>query len=142
MSKLLLAPLLLLSIAAAEPSTDEAAIRSTEAVWHGAATADNLEPLLAEDFVRPMPNGLIWTKEQQIAWLRDRPPAPGLSGKPQRLDVRIYGDTAVATGVAVVLDPAGRELDATIFTNVYVKRAGNWQMVSAHRSSVTRPPTR
>ena len=139
---IMLAPLLMLSVAATAPNGDEAAIRAAESVWHGAATAENLSTILADDFVRPMPNGLIWTKEHQIAWLRDRPAPPGLTGKPQRLDVRIYGDSAVATGVAVVLNSAGQEVDATIFTDVYIKRAGRWQMVSAHRSPVTRPQAR
>ena len=133
MSRFLLAPMLLSSIAATVPSTDEAAIRSAETVWHGAATAENLEPLLAEDFVRPMPSGQMWSKAEQIAWLRDRPAPAGFTGRTERLDVRLFGDTAVATGVAVVLDPGGREVDRTIFTNVYVKRSGRWLMVSAQR---------
>jgi hypothetical protein len=94
--------------------------------------------LLADDFVRPMPNGQIWGKAEQIAWLRDRPAPPGFTGKTERLDVRIYGEAAVATGIAVILDPAGNEVDRTIFTDVYAKRGGTWLMVSAQRGPVTR----
>ena len=136
--KLLYSPLLLLSVAATPHSGDEAAIRAAEAVWHGSANAENLSGLLADDFARPMPSGQIWGKTEQIAWLRDRPAPPGFTGKTERLDVRVYGDAAVATGIAVILDPSGKEVDRTIFTDVYAKRDGRWLMVSAQRGPVTR----
>jgi hypothetical protein len=136
--KRIYAPLLLLSVAATQPSADESAIRTAEAVWHGSATAENLAGLLAEDFARPMPSGQIWGKNEQIAWLKDRPAPPGFTGKTERLDVRLYGDAAVATGIAVIFDPSGKEVDRTIFTDVYTKRGGKWLMVSAQSGPVTR----
>jgi len=126
------------ALPAVSPSPEEAAIRSAEAIWHGPATAENLANLLADDFVRPMPNGQIWGKAEQLAWLKDRPAPAGFAGKAERLDVRLFGKTAVATGIAVVLDPTGKEVDRTIFTDVYVKRGGRWQMVSAQRGPVAK----
>ena len=134
--RMLLAPLLAFALVANAPATDEAAIRTAEGIWHGSATAESLATLLADDFIRPMPSGQLWGKAEQIAWLRDRPAPPGFTGKTERLDIRIYGATAVATGVAVVLDPTGQEVDRTIFTDVYVKRGGKWLMVSAQRGPV------
>ena len=136
--RILLAPLLAVALVANAPATDEAAIRAAESVWHGSATAESLAALLADDFVRPMPSGQIWGKAEQIAWLRDRPAPAGFTGKTERLDVRIYGDAAIATGIAVVLDPAGKEVDRTIFTDVYAKRGDKWLMISAQRGPVTR----
>ena len=140
--RFLLAPLVLLAIAAAPPVPDEAVIRAAEAIWHGSATADILDDLLADDFVRPMPSGQIWGKAEQLAWLKDRPAPAGFSGRTERLDVRLFGKFAIATGTAIILDPTGKEADRTIFTDVYAKRGGKWQMVSAQRGPVAKAQPR
>ena len=142
MARHLLAPLLLLTMAAASPANDEAAIRAAEQIWHGSGTADAVAGILADDFVRPMPSGEMWDKARQVGWLRERAPPAGFTGKIERLDLRLYGKVGVATGVALVLDPAGKEVDRTIFTDVYAKRGGRWQMVSAQRGAVARPANR
>ena len=122
--------------ASAAGEDDRSAIAGLEAQWYGALTAQVAGELLAEDFARPMANGQIWSKAEQIAWLRDRPPVPGPTGRVERLDTRFYGEVAVATGIATIVGPEGRELDRNMFTDVYVKRDGRWQMVSAQRTQV------
>lgn len=48
--------------------------------------------------------------------------------------VALYGDTAVVTGKAfVVVERAGADVQIRLqFTNVWVKRAGKWRMVTWH----------
>jgi hypothetical protein len=49
-------------------------------------------------------------------------------------DRELYGDTAVVTGKAfVVVVREGADVPIRVqFTNVWVKRAGKWRMVSWH----------
>lgn len=90
-----------------------------------------LEKVLAEDLFYCHSNGLIDTKTSFIQSIKD--------GKltyqemnVEELKVRIYGKTAVITGVcgAKVLSN-GQQLNTRFrFTDVYVKNKVGWQMVS------------
>jgi len=51
-------------------------------------------------------------------------------------NVRIYGNTAVATGKATltVHDRSGDSSGQSYFTRVWVKQMGHWQLVANHQS--------
>lgn len=115
---------------------DRHAIVALEALWHTSADTALLDQALDDDFARPMANGDIWDKATQIAWVRQHPPPPGFDSRIDRLDVRFYADTAIATGVVTVRDPGGREVDRNVFTDVYVRRDGAWRLVNAQRTQV------
>lgn len=52
--------------------------------------------------------------------------------------MRLDGGDAVADGV-VALDSSGRALSRSAFTDVFVKRDGHWQAVSAQEDVVAEP---
>ena len=117
-------------------AADRASIETLSRLWHEGAPADRLKPVLAEDFVRPMANGQMWGRRQQLDWLRDRPPPPGFTGHIEQSALRLFGDVAVMSGTATIRDGAGQEVDRNVFTDVYVRRQGAWQLVSAQRTQV------
>jgi hypothetical protein len=67
--------------------------------------------------------------------------APGMRVEPFEpfdVQVRLYGDTAVVTGRMRQRFVLGgiRYANDVRYTDVYVKRKGKWQIVSAHASTV------
>ncbi len=113
------------------PSSDESqrAVIDLENRW--LQSEDNptaLETILADDFVHVLPVGFV-TKKQQIAYVRSHPRPAGESRHFEGLNVRVYGDAAVATGVVVAT--ATSEVRRTLFTDVFVKRNGRWQAVNS-----------
>ena len=116
---------------------EDAAIASLVAEWHAGADADWVEAHADETFLRPMPSGQMWTKADQVKWLRDRPAAPpGVKAVLSDLRLRFFGETAVATGLASLVGSDGATLDRNVFTDVYVRRGRDWRLVSAQRTQV------
>lgn len=90
-----------------------------------------LDKVLAEDLYYCHSNGLIDNKTSFVQSIKD--------GKltyqemvPEELKVRVYGKTAVITGVcAAKVLSNGQQLNTRFrFTDVYVKNKAGWQMVS------------
>ncbi|MCA0229089.1 MAG: nuclear transport factor 2 family protein [Bacteroidetes bacterium] len=90
-----------------------------------------LDKVLAEDLYYCHSNGLIDTKASFVQSIKD--------GKltyqemiPEDLKVRVYGKTAVITGMcAAKVLSNGQQLNTRFrFTDVYVKNKAGWQMVS------------
>jgi hypothetical protein len=54
------------------------------------------------------------------------------------MNVRIYGDTAVVTGINVLKETLrGRDIGGTFrFTDTFVRRGGAWQCVAGHSSKM------
>jgi hypothetical protein len=106
-----------------------------------------MERIESDDFVIVQTNGELYTKADEIANLKK--PAP--PGTPSQLTtegskVRIYGDTAIITGIFIQKGvrnsgpEKGKEFTTRErYTDVYVKRDGRWQVVSSHLTAV-RPP--
>ena len=103
--------------------------------------ADALGTLLAPDFVCVGPLGFVLDKEQYLAGRR--------SGDLQQrafawedVRVRVYGETAVAVGSQVQQttyqghDASGRFRA----TQVAVRQAEGWRLVSLHLSPIGQPP--
>jgi ketosteroid isomerase-like protein len=71
--------------------------------------------------------------------LRQFAAAPtGWSMEPGDLDVKVYGDTAILTGVLKVT-PAGASAPARTsrFRKVFIRRHGRWYMVSLQGARLT-----
>lgn len=86
-----------------------------------------LKLLLSDDFSNVSSNGRLLNKKGYIADVKDMTIA---SLKTDDLEVRLYGDTAVAVGVLVVLYRNGNS-DYYFYTRVYAWKNDKWQMVSA-----------
>ena len=89
------------------------------------------EKYLADDFVRIPPNGAVFTKSDVVN--ANRAAKSGLEAQDlSDIKIRIYGNTAVATGI---LNSKGRSplgygaVQQSRWTRVFVKRGGNWQCV-------------
>src|SRR5436190_22007758 len=126
------------------PERDRAALVALENEWlaneHNAAA---LERILASDFVHPLPTGDFITKAQHIAFSSAHPPPANRKQHFDQLRVRVYGDVGIVTGVGVATEEKGPsqtgendEVDRTVFTDVFVWRAGRWQAVNAQENAV------
>ena len=122
---------------------DRQALVGLENEWlkseHDAAA---LERILAPDFVHPVPTGDFLTKAQHIYYSTKYPPPAGLRQRFEQLNARVYGDVGVVNGIVVTSDGQGREVDRTIFTDVFTWRGGRWQAINAQENRVEKrqPP--
>ena len=121
-------------------SSDEVELIRLERVWNDAhvnGDADALDGLWAEDLTVTVPNMQVITKQSAIAIAR--------SGRVKfkryetsDVRVRLYGDAAVLTGIVErtrVLN--GQDVnDKWRFTKMYIRRAGKWQVVAWHASTI------
>lgn len=121
-------------------SSDEVELVRLERVWNDAhvnGDVDALDRLWAEDLTVTVPNMQVITKQSAIAIAR--------SGRVKfkryetsDVRVRLYGDAAVLTGIVErtrVLN--GQDVnDKWRFTKMYIRRAGKWQVVAWHASTI------
>jgi len=116
---------------------DKEALIELENAWlvgeHDAAV---LERVLAPDFVHPVVSGDFLTKAQHIYYSSKRQPPPNLKQSFDQLHVRLYGDVGIVNGIVVTSDRAGKALDRSIFTDVFVYREGRWQAINAQENKV------
>lgn len=92
-----------------------------------------LEPILSEDFVYRSPEGEVGRAD----FLKNINAIPGriLSVEGKDLRVRLFGETAVLTGVqlSVVRTDDGKELESLVaFTDIFVRRNRRWRLAFAH----------
>jgi ketosteroid isomerase-like protein len=93
-----------------------------------------LAPLLADDFIYRTHFG---AEADKAAFLESVTsfPVEILSLRGEELKVNVYGDTAVLTGVQIAeaRPPEGEtEESAVAFTDVFLRRNGQWLMVLAY----------
>jgi ketosteroid isomerase-like protein len=131
---LLIASLILLLPARAANRTIEAEVIAAEQSRVTALIQDDfaaLDRLLSDDLTYTHSNALVDSKAQYIESLRSgRLKYKALDHEQQH--VRVYGDTAVLTGLTRVYSIyQGQEGRPTLrFTIVYVKKSGRWQMAA------------
>jgi len=95
---------------------------------------DALENILAPDFLHVLAAGII-TKEQQLKFLRDHSAPKQQSERHfEDLHVRVYGTVGIVNGV--VIETADGAEHKTLFTDVFARRQGKWQAVSAQELPV------
>src|SRR5262245_33929632 len=122
---------------------DKAALIELENTWlKGEHTAAVLERMLAPDFVHPVVTGDFLTKSQHIYYSTRRLPPANLRQSFDQLNVRLYGDVGIVNGIVLTSDKDGKQLDRTIFTDVFAYREGRWQAINAQENRVEqlKPP--
>jgi ketosteroid isomerase-like protein len=121
------------------PENDRKAVETVEREWL-AHESDRpwLERFLAADFAHPVPQGLVLTKQQQVDWAVSHPRPANRIARFEEVSIRVYGDTAIATGIVNAGGLGSGDSSRTIFTDVFVYRDGRWQAVNA-QENVIRP---
>ena len=102
------------------------------------ADAAALDRIYANDFIGIGPSGTVRTKAQVIADFTSGD-LKFQSITTDDVQVRVYGDTAVETGLSTMI---GQDRGKTVprdtrFTRVWVKQQGHWRLVANHYSSQT-----
>jgi hypothetical protein len=113
-------------------------IQALEQEWLQARDGATLERILAADFVHPVPSGALLTKAQHIAWVTTHPRPASTALSFETLRVRVYGSVALANGIVIARAP-GHPPQRTVFTDVFVHRAGRWQAINAQENIVAAP---
>jgi ketosteroid isomerase-like protein len=96
--------------------------------------AATLEPMLADDFCYRTHFGAETDKAGFLQSIVSTP-FEILSLHGEELNVNVYGDTAVLTGVQIAeaRPPEGEKEESVVaFTDVFVRRDGRWLMVLAY----------
>jgi ketosteroid isomerase-like protein len=104
-----------------------------QAQIHADATA--LDRIYAADFIGVGPSGTVRTKPQVISDFTSGE-LKFQSISTDEVQVRVYGDTAVETGLSTMI---GQDKSKTVprdtrFTRVWVKQQGRWRLVANHYS--------
>ena len=97
-----------------------------------------LNRIIADDFLGTGPRGTTVSKKDVIPREGSAAEGHGLSISGQDIKVRVFGDTAIATGRGVPKTQEQEERPELRFTIVFVRRADSWQMVAGHLSAVPR----
>jgi ketosteroid isomerase-like protein len=120
----------------------EKAIAALENQWLQSQKTNNpdlVAPLLADKFISTGADGKVTNKAQALA---DAKASKFGSAENEDLQVTVFGDTAIATGLWVGkgTDENGKPLDAhDRWTDTWVKMpSGKWQCVASHSSPVTK----
>lgn len=127
------------SSASPQPKEDvEQVLTKIERDWADAILKKDIatiERIVAEDCIFIVPDGRILTRAQTNEELRAGVWSPE-SLAYENMKVRVFGDAAVVTALQIEKstlkgkDSSGRYL----FTDIFVKRNGSWQVVAEHGS--------
>lgn len=115
---------------------DSDTVVSLEHTWLASGDSATLARILAPDFLHPVSTGDIIDKAQHIAFAAKHPRPASVRTRFERLDVRLYGSTAIATGIVDATGGGTAGERRTVFTDVFVKRGGRWQAVSVQETVV------
>ncbi|HKW16540.1 MAG TPA: nuclear transport factor 2 family protein [Terriglobales bacterium] len=119
-----------------DPAKDRQAIIVLEQEWLHARDAATLNRILASDFVHVIPVDHFLTKQEHIDWVVQHPEPKDRHTRFDKLNVRLYGNVGIVNGSVIATDDSGKELDRTMFTDVFVFRDGRWQAVNAQENGV------
>jgi len=100
---------------------------------HNAAALDRI---LASDFIHPVVTGDLLDKAQHIHYSTKYLPPAGLKQRFENLKLRLYGDFAIVNGLVVTSDEHGKDVDRTVFTDVFAYRDGCWRAINAQENRV------
>jgi ketosteroid isomerase-like protein len=121
-----------------EPSDDmrQAVLRAQNQFWTALENkdADLFEQILADDFVSRSPGQPNQTRAAFITTLTSFP-ASVLAVEADDLEIHIFGDLAVLTGVQVAqlrLPNGNAATNRLMITNIFRKRPDQWAMVLTH----------
>jgi ketosteroid isomerase-like protein len=124
------------------PTKHEEEVRQLERQWLDAYEQKNSEAMdriVANDFIITFPNGAMQTKPQLLAMIK-APPKPGqptMRFRTEDVRSRAYGDTVILTGrVVSEYERDGKPVkEQSRYTDTYVRRNGQWQVVASHLSN-------
>ena len=123
-------------------SHDEGTLKQLEQDWldsYREGDAEKMSKILADDFIGRWGDGSTQTKVEQLMAIRNGEEKHS-ANRLVECNVRIYGDTAVVTGINTeqsILEK--RDGSGTYsFTDVFVKRHANWQVVASETKRVVR----
>ena len=106
-----------------------------------AGDISRLSEMVADDLVHVHASGRVEDKAAYLEGVRSR--FRFLSVRRPRLDVRVFGDTAIVTGpleLLLTLMATGQELTMNAYaTQVWVRREHRWRLASFHASNVAMP---
>jgi len=124
--------LLLMAQLLCAQSKDEKAVIDAERRRFDAQVSKDyavLDQVLADDLIYTHSNGNTDTKASYIQSIRDGKSSYG-SVDVLEQNVRLYGTTAVIKGICLIKTP-GQATDLKLsYTDVYVRKNGQWQMVT------------
>jgi ketosteroid isomerase-like protein len=121
---------------AQESGTAEAEryIKESEQQWAEAVASGDaavVERILADDFVGVDTDGSFYKKAKAVADTRETP-KEFISNHANEVQVRFYGDTAVAQGSESWVRRTEQPLRGRfVWTDTWVRRNGKWQIVAA-----------
>ncbi len=96
-----------------------------------------IERVYADDYVVTGANGVVRTRAQVVADLKSGV-QKSESITNDDVKVRVHGDTAVVTGRTTQKGEYKGQpsISPVLFTRVYARRGGQWQLVANHTSSI------
>jgi ketosteroid isomerase-like protein len=119
---------------AADQGNVEQQITQLERNWCNADVKNDaaaLSAILADDFIDVNLTGQVTNKAQSIADLKtDKTTVCDVD----KLQIHVYGDTAVVVGRATV--KSATYTGQYMYTDVYVRRNGHWQAVAAQGTNI------
>ena len=108
---------------------DKQALLQLEDRWLASENdAEALKSILADDFVHALPIGFI-TKAEQVDYVARMKNTDTGKKHFEDMHVRVYGDVGIVNGI--VVNETGKDVQKTVFTDVFVRRNGEWQAVNA-----------
>jgi len=117
------------SNAEAERYIKESERQWAESVANGDASV--VERILAEDYVGVDPDGGFYAKAKMVSGTREAP-KEFISNHLKEVNVRFYGDTAVAQGSESWVRRTGSPLRGRfVWTDTWIRRNSKWQIVAA-----------
>lgn len=127
------------AVAAGDVTASQRQVKAAEERWLAhVGDPEVVATLLADDFVHVLPSGFV-DKRGHLQYLREHPDAfPGRKHF-TALRIRIYGETAVATGIVSSERDAQGYSKRTAFTDVFVLRRGQWLAVNAQELPLAAP---
>lgn len=118
-------------------SREEQEVRGIEAARAQAirqGDAQALERIYADDFAGVTSGGRAVTKAVLLGVLKNVDPK--IAFTTEDLKVRIFGETALASGRITGKTQAGETVSAFSYLHVYVRRAGHWQLVAGQSTDL------
>ena len=118
----------------------ECYIKLSEQQWAEASMKRDtatVERILADDFVGLDPGGAFFRKAEELASV-SKNEGDYVFAKGNDVEVRFYGDTAVARGSESWKKRSG-EQGRYVWTDTWIRRNGKWQIVAAVDVKVPEP---
>lgn len=130
--------LVVTTVCPAQEKSDAATIRGLESKWaesYKQHSIDILSTLLADEFVITVEDGSVYSKAGYISHTADSSVRVQIA-EFSDLKVRLHGDTAIVTGAYHEKgESSGKPYEYhDRLTDVWMKRAGKWQVVASHYS--------